>query len=141
MNNLIAKAFNTNRTTSYQSSLGNGFTLIEVLVVVAIVGIMSTIVGVSWSRYVSSRRVVTAAERAYIAVRRAQAEAIRTRQDYQVSFRKIGDNLEYSVHTDISTPTNWDTIATDGVNFTMTTGYNSAGGVVFDYQEIGRAHV
>jgi prepilin-type N-terminal cleavage/methylation domain-containing protein len=131
------KKFNSYRIMHpNQSFLGsnNGFTLIEVLVVVAIVGIMSTIIGVSWSRYVSSRRVVTTAEKAYIAVRQAQSEAIRTRQDYQVSFRKSGDNLQYSVHIDSSTPSNWDTIATEGVNFTMTSGYTSAGGVVFDYQ-------
>jgi len=136
MNNLIAKKSPPHRIIPYTSSLGNssGFTLIEVLVVVAIVGIMSTIVGVSWSGYVNSRRVVTAAEKAYLAIRTAQAEAIRTRQDYQISFRKSGDNLQYAVHTDISTPSNWDTIATEGVNFTMTTGYTNAGGVIFDYQ-------
>ena len=133
MNNLNLKRLNPNkRMNSYSLEDVRGFTLIELLVVVAIFGIMATITGVSWSRYVSSRRVVTTAEKAYVAIRQAQSEAIRTRQGYQVSFRKSGDTLQYSVYPQSSTASNWDTIATEGVNFTLTSGYS--GGVTFDYQ-------
>lgn len=133
MNNLTLKRLNPDqRMNSSYLRESQGFTLIELLVVVAIFGIMATITGVSWSRYISSRRVVTTAEKAYAAIRQAQSEAIRTRQGYQISFRKSGDNVQYAIYPQSSTASNWDTIATEAVSFSMTSGYS--GGVTFDYQ-------
>jgi type II secretion system protein H len=127
-----------NPRDSNKTPENSGFTLIELIVVVAMVGIFASVAGVSWQNYSNSRRTVTAAEQAMAAIRSAQAEAIRTRQNYAINFSYSGTALRYARYSYSSTTcpttinsTNWDTISTEGVSFSYSTSNAAVG---FDYQ-------
>lgn len=79
-----------------------GFTLLEVLVVVAMVGFMSAIAAPSWSGFVNNQRAKDANERSFAVIRSAQSKAIQTRSNYRASFRKEtidgSDRVQYAIH-------------------------------------------
>ena len=64
------------RSRSRQSN--DGFTLIEILVVVIIVGILSAIAAPGWLAFVNNRRIGTVRSQAADAIRKAQTDAKRT---------------------------------------------------------------
>ncbi|HEY9646660.1 MAG TPA: GspH/FimT family pseudopilin [Chroococcidiopsis sp.] len=68
-----------------------GFTLIEVLVVVVMIGILFGIAAPSWIAFMNSRRVNNASDQISQAIRKAQAEAIRTRRSYGVRFDTVSN--------------------------------------------------
>jgi prepilin-type N-terminal cleavage/methylation domain-containing protein len=67
-------------------SNSDGFTLIEMLVVIVMVGILMAIAAPSWLGFMSARRVNAANDQVLQAIRQAQAEALRTKQSQTVSF-------------------------------------------------------
>ncbi|KOP23108.1 hypothetical protein AMR41_27765 [Hapalosiphon sp. MRB220] len=83
-----------------------GFTLLEVLVVVFLIGILSAIVAPGWLGFVNRQQLNKASDAVVLALRQAQAEAKRNKLNYSVSFRTNNNIPEISVHSG-STPTNW----------------------------------
>ncbi|MDY6898901.1 MAG: type II secretion system protein [Cyanobacteriota bacterium] len=87
-------SFNSSKNTS-------GFTLIEVLVVIVMVGILSAIAAPSWLGFVARQRLNKANDTVLAALREAQREAKKNKRDYSVSFRKNRSNpnvIEYAVY-------------------------------------------
>ena len=84
------------------SSANSGFTLLELLVVIGMVAILSTIAGVSWLAFINNQRLGTANDAISRAMREAQSQARLRKLEWQASFRDSnasGDPvLQWSVH-------------------------------------------
>ena len=75
---------NFNKTASRKSD--GGFTLLEVLIIVLIVGIFASIAAPSWLAFINRQRVRTVNDRVLQTLRSAQSEAKRTKRDITITF-------------------------------------------------------
>lgn len=80
-----------------------GFTIIEVLVVMVMIGILSAIAGPGWLTFVSNQRLKVASNRALLAAREAQFKAKQQHRTWQVSFRESDGETQYWVHPEGTT--------------------------------------
>lgn len=79
-------------------STSSGFSLVEALVAVIIIGIFAAIAVPSWMNLITKQRVNSAQERAYQSFQRAKFNAKREKRDWVVSFRNNNGEIEYAVH-------------------------------------------
>lgn len=75
-----------------------GFTLLELLVVIGLVAVLSTIAGVSWLVFVNNQRLGTANDAIGRAMREAQSQAEARKLTWQASFRENGNTVQWAVH-------------------------------------------
>jgi len=75
---------NFNKTASRKGD--GGFTLLEVLVTVLVLGILSSIAAPSWLAFINRQRVRTVNDRVLQSLRTAQSEAKRSKRDVTVTF-------------------------------------------------------
>lgn len=94
----------------------DGFTLVEVLVAIIIVGILAAIAAPSWLGFVSKQRVNKANDVVLAALQDAQRQAKKTKLSYSVSFQNVnfinvGNISMVAVHRGVippSPPTSYD---------------------------------
>jgi len=85
LHNLAAKPSpNFNKTPSRKSD--KGFTIIELLIIVLMLGIFASIAGPSWLAFINRQRVRTVNDRVLQSLRTAQSEAKRSKRDVRVTF-------------------------------------------------------
>lgn len=85
LQNSAAKASpNLNNTTSKKSDAG--FTLLELLVIVVLLGTLAAIAAPSWLGLINRQRVRTVNDRVFQSLRAAQSEAKRTKRDVIITF-------------------------------------------------------
>ncbi|PIG91372.1 type II secretion system protein [Gloeocapsopsis sp. IPPAS B-1203] len=98
-----------------------GFTLIEILIAIFVLGILAAIAAPSWLEFVNARRLNIAQEQVYQAMRTAQSRAKQERQNWQASFRERNRsgviNLEWAVHPAIIDVDNDNNDSNDLVNW------------------------
>ena len=78
---------NFNKTASRKSD--GGFTIIELIVIVLVLGILSAIAAPSWVAFINRQRVRTVNDRVLQTLRTAQSEAKRTKSDRVITFSNI----------------------------------------------------
>lgn len=79
--------FQINQKSIHTST--DGYTLIEIVTIVAIIGILSAIIAPSWLSFVERQRLNTAQNQVYRAMQEAKSNALRDKITWQVSFRKV----------------------------------------------------
>ena len=88
--------FCKNSTISTNSN-DAGFSLLELLVVILIVGILSAIAAPSWLNFLNQRRATAVHEAVWGAIREAQSRAKTEKVNYSMSFRNENDLPEIIV--------------------------------------------
>ncbi|MEG4235542.1 prepilin-type N-terminal cleavage/methylation domain-containing protein [Microcoleus sp. Pol11C3] len=81
-----------------------GFTMIELLIIILIIGIFSAIVTPSWLMFINNHRLKVSVDRAYWAMELAHSNAKRDKVSWQASFKEVGENVQVAVHPADITP-------------------------------------
>lgn len=100
------------KVSSVKSKQSSGFTLIEVLVTIIIVGILSAIAAPSWLGFVARQRLNKANDTVLAALQEAQQQAKKTKRSYNVSIRLNNNIPQISIYSG-TTPSNWRNIGAD----------------------------
>ena len=79
-----------------------GYTLLELIIIVAIMGILSAIAAPAWSNFVERQQLNSAQNQVYRVMQDAKSNATRDKITWQVSFRQIRlngkDVVQWSIH-------------------------------------------
>ncbi|MCS6792644.1 MAG: prepilin-type N-terminal cleavage/methylation domain-containing protein [Oscillatoriaceae bacterium SKYG93] len=92
-----------------------GYTLLEVLVVVIMVGVLAALGGAGFLGWFERLRVNDARDTILIAIRDAQSTAKRRNATWQASFREENGKVQWAVHLAGNPPSVWNTIKHAGV--------------------------
>lgn len=133
-----------------------GFTLLEVVFVMVVIGILAAIAAPSWITFTNRQRVNAANDAVLSALQDAQRDAKRTKRSYSVSFGTNNNVPEVAIHFATDTDANkwnWQTLGKDvevksgtvllGTNLTdkNTAGnsisYNSSTAQTISFNEMG----
>jgi len=80
-----------------------GFTMLETLIIVLIIGIFSALVTPSWLMFINNHRLKVSIDRVYWAKEMARSNAKRDKISWQASFKQVGETVQIAVHkSDIS---------------------------------------
>ena len=116
-----------------------GFTLLEMLVVITMLGILAAIVAPGWLTFIERWRLSSARSEVYSAIRRTQVQAQTQGMDWQFSIRENpAGEVEWAIHALADSPAQWRSLGSNAVDIDMAdTTLDSRNGayyVKFDYR-------
>jgi prepilin-type N-terminal cleavage/methylation domain-containing protein len=127
-------------TIAAPKSSEQGFTLLEILVVVVMVGVLGAIATPTWVKFWADQQVDAARDEIHAGIKLAQNRAMIRRVSWQFSLRKADNHLEWAVHqpgVDWSQIRQWQpldqTVVLDDAN-TLTAQENRVHYVLFDFR-------
>ena len=88
-----------------------GFTIVELTITVAVIGILVTIVAVSWGSFERRNRLRVATDRVYNSLKLSQSEAKREKTDWQTTLAQDGRRIKIAIHPSSIPPaeiTSWE---------------------------------
>ncbi len=89
----------TNKTLKGRTTTpAAGFTMLETLIILLIIGIFMAIVAPSWQMFINNQRLKVSLDRAYSAMELARSNAKRDKISWQASFKQVGENVQVAVH-------------------------------------------
>jgi prepilin-type N-terminal cleavage/methylation domain-containing protein len=96
----------------FKSSSDRGFTFLEILVVITIIGTISAIAAPSWFTFLNIQRLNTGQNQIHRALEEAKSNAKRDKMTWQVSFRQQNNSAQWLLHPPANTiPTNnWNSL-------------------------------
>ncbi|MBD1942961.1 prepilin-type N-terminal cleavage/methylation domain-containing protein [Coleofasciculus sp. FACHB-712] len=101
----LVEAAKKDRRKDKPTASNSGFTMIELLVVIIIVGILSAITAPGWLAFVNRQRMNTVNDSVLRGLQEAQREAKRTKRSYSVSFKTLPNQLpKFAVYPAGTTP-------------------------------------
>ncbi|MEI6445773.1 MAG: type II secretion system protein [Nostocales cyanobacterium ELA583] len=83
-----------------------GFTLIEMIAVVSVIGILSAIAAPSWLAFMKTRHLNVAQDQVYRSMREAQSQAKKEKLTYHASFRQKDNIVQWAIHPATIDPSN-----------------------------------
>ncbi|MEH2263111.1 type II secretion system protein [Nostoc sp.] len=112
MNTRVHLPFIVNAKNVFNKHSNSGFTLPEILVVVLLIGILATLGIPNWLAFVETRRLNTAQNQVYLAMRQAQSQATKEKLTWQASFREQNSIVQWAVHPATVNPSgvNWNNL-------------------------------
>ncbi|MEQ9626121.1 pilus assembly FimT family protein [Coleofasciculus chthonoplastes] len=75
-----------------------GYTLLELIIAMIMVGVMSAIAAPSWLQFVNVQRLNAAQSQIYQAMQTAKSNALRDKLTWQVSIREVNEQVQWAVH-------------------------------------------
>jgi Tfp pilus assembly protein FimT len=82
----------------------SGFTMIELLIIILVLGIVSAIAAPSWLMFINNQRLKVSIDRVYSAMVTARSNAKRDKTAWQASFKQVGETVQVAVHKSEITP-------------------------------------
>ncbi|WP_016952696.1 Tfp pilus assembly protein FimT/FimU [Anabaena sp. PCC 7108] len=110
--NAYIKIYLAKNKQTLSNNYNSGFTLLEMITVVLLIGILSAIVAPGWVSFMNTRRLNIAQNQVYNAMRQAQSEAKKEKLTWQVSFREQDNIVQWAVHLASVSPSkaNWNNL-------------------------------
>ena len=119
------------------NSANQGFTLLEVMIVLVMIGILSAIAAPAWTTFYAVRKLNVAQDQVHRALRLTRSNAVQRKEDWQFSIRETNGVVQLAVHPETHSPSTntWQTLE-EGIQLDTETTLRQAGDIrriKFDY--------